>query len=328
MELLQRYVDNVKSYLPAATREDIGNELLADLQDAYDELADSRGRAPGEEEIAALLKRRGHPMQVAAGYRPQRTLVSETLFPLYTQVLKWTLLAILIGTGAVALLELIHQPEPRFLGAAIGWLGSSFNGAIYAFAWVTLGFYLAGEGLSLRDVFAKWDPRNLPRITAPGQRIRAFDSAFEFAATLLALAWLNDLAPVTRSISDVGVSLVLSDALKAMLPWLNLGLAASLLMSLDKLFFPYWTRNKLILDTAINSFWLFLCVKLMALPAAFAVLWNGGETNWQISPTHWRMAIGVILAITCWDLIRDLQRLWQARATQARANRVGERDYP
>ncbi|MFD1216750.1 hypothetical protein [Microbulbifer celer] len=317
MELIQRYVDNVKNYLhslPAAKREDIGNELLADLQDARDELEQTLGHAPNESEVAALLKRRGHPMQVAAGYHPRRTLVSDALFPLYVQVLKWVLLVIAVVNGAVAVLGLVNHPDPQFIAAAIGWLTGTFNGGIHGFAWVTLGFYLAGEGMSFGDVFGKWDPRRLPGITDSGQRIGAFDSLVELVVTLLALAWLNDAFPaVTQSDAGNGFSLVLSTYLQAMLPWLNLALAASVLMALDKLFFPYWTRSKLIVDGLINAIWLLLCAWLFTLPASLGIHWGDAGVYWEMSTGHWRGVIAIIFLITAWDLIRNLQRLWTSR---------------
>lgn len=315
MELLQRYVDNVKNYLPAGKREDIGNELLADLEDARDELRQTLGREADENEIAALLKRRGHPMEVAAGYHTRRALVSEALFPLYSQVLKWVLIVVAIVNAAVAVLSLVNQSEPQFLGAAIGWLSSTCNGAVYAFASVTLGFYLTGEGLSFSDAFGKWDPRRLPKIADAGQRIRAFDSLVELVATLLALAWLNDVMPTVPAAADGGFSLVLSTHLQAMLPWVNLALAASVLMALEKLFFPYWNRSKLIVDGIINSAWLLLCIQLFVLPASFGIHWGDAGVYWEMSTFHWRVVIGIIFLITAWDLLRNLQRLWASRAS-------------
>ncbi|MCW8126521.1 hypothetical protein [Microbulbifer halophilus] len=56
MDWLQRYVDNVKTYLSGRHREDIGSELYSDLRDQCDDMAESLGRESTEAEVLALLK--------------------------------------------------------------------------------------------------------------------------------------------------------------------------------------------------------------------------------------------------------------------------------
>lgn len=312
---LQRYVDNVRTYLPARLREDLGNELYSDLQDQRDDLEQSLGRAPTEAEIFNLLKQKGHPMAIAAAYQPRRTLVSEPLFPLYLQVLKWTLLvlAVLSAVGAVG--SLYGEASPKLVPAAVGWLAGLYESGIHAFAWVTLVFYLAGEGLSYRRVFANWNPHSMPKVVDSGRRIKRFDSVVEFVVTLLAMAWLNDmwLLPGTGK-----ASLALSPAFSALLPWLNLALGASVLMSLYKLFSPFWTRSRLLADTALNMCWLVMLAFLLSLNAPFSLEWRSGEF-WQPDQGGWQVAIGIVIAITAWDLfenVRGLLRLFSKVDTE------------
>lgn len=309
MEWLQRYVDNVRTYLPAQLREDVGNELYSDLQDQCEELEVTLGRAPTEHEVLALLKERGHPMAVAAGYCPRRVLVSEPLFPLYLQVLKWalTVLAVLGGIGEI--FSLVSQANPNFVGAAIRWLGGLYESGIHVFAWVTLGFYLAGESLGYRKVFANWDPRSLPKIADGGRRIRRFDSVVEFVATLIALAWLNDI----WKFSDTVGGLRFSPEFDAVLPWLNVALGLSVLMSLVKLLFPYWTQRRLLTDIAVNTYWLVLLAVLMSLYPPFSWVWQGEEA-WQPTPAGWRTAVAITMAVSGWDLLKNLRMLLRERA--------------
>ncbi|WP_158681697.1 hypothetical protein [Microbulbifer pacificus] len=308
---LQRYVDNVRTYLPARLREDAGNELYSDLQDQRDELEASLGRAPMESDILRLLQRKGHPMAVAAGYQPRRTLVSEPLFPLYLQVLKWTLLVIATVSAIGAVGALYTDEHPKLLSAAVGWLAGLYEGGIHAFAWVTLVFYLAGEGFSYRKVFANWNPRTMPNVIDHGRRIKRFDSSVEFVVTLLTMAWLNDvwLVPGTGEHS----SLVLSAELSALLPWLNIALGASVLMSLYKLFSPFWTRSRLLSDAALNIYWLVMLAFLLSLNTPFSLEWRSGEV-WQPSQGSWQVAVGIVIAITAWDLLENIRSLLRARS--------------
>ncbi|UHQ55193.1 MULTISPECIES: hypothetical protein [unclassified Microbulbifer] len=315
MELLQRYVDNVKTYLPGGLRDDIGSELYSGLQDQYDDLSEALGRDPTESELSELLKRRGHPMEVAAAYQPRRALVSEALLPLYMQVLKWVFLAILIGNGAVLLVELLNQSQPQFLAAALGWLKGSFDAGLYSFALVTLGFFLAGESISFSDAFGKWDPRKLPRIAAAGQRISAFDSAVELVAMVLLAGWLNDLFPAIQATGPGGIEVTISSELRALLPWLNMAIALNLLMALDKLFLPFWTRAKLALDSAINLLWLFLFAQLFGLEQVFSLQWEGaGVNSWEMPAAKWQLVVIVAALVTGWDLLQNLRRYFRTIA--------------
>jgi len=310
MEWLQRYVDNVRTYLPVHLREDVGNELYSDLLDQCEELEGALGRAPTEDEVLALLKQKGHPMAVAAGYQPRRTLVSEPLFPLYLQVLKWTLLILAVISGIGAVISLASQANPNFVAAAISWFASVYESGIHAFAWVTLVFYLAGESLGYRKVFASWNPRSLPKIADGGRRIQRFDSAVEFVVTLLAMAWLNDTWLLPGLAGDV--SLTLGAGFAGLLPWLNIALAGSVFMSLFKLLSPFWTQPRLFTDIALNTYWLILLAVLIAIYPPFSLTWGDGEL-WQPGQRSWQLGVGIAIAITAWDLLQNLRlltRVW------------------
>lgn len=309
MNWLQRYVDNVRTYLPASLREDVGNELYSDLQDQCDEMGESLGRPLTDEEVLALIEKRGHPMAVAAAYQPRRTLVSEPLFPLYLQVLKGVFALLALVSAAGVIVSLFAGDTPNFVGAAVRWFASVYESSIHAFAWITLGFYLIGESLGYRRVFAKWNPRSLPQVTDGGRRIKRFDTAVEFAMTLLFMAWLNNvwMFPV-----DAG-GLKLSQEFGAFLPWVNVALGASVAMSLVKLLAPYWTKPRLFTNVAIDIYWLALLALLLSVYPPFSLEWQGGNA-WQPSQSGWRGGVAIVIAITAWDLLKNLRVLIRVSA--------------
>lgn len=311
MGWLQRYVDHVKTYLPGRQREDIGNELYSTLQDQCDDMAEDLGREPGEAEILQMLKDKGHPMQVAAAYGPRRVLVSESLFPLYLLALKWMLAIVCIVNAVEVVLSLPGQVQPNFIGAAVGWLADSFNGCLYGFAWVTLAFFLAGESIHYSDFFGKWDPRKLPAIAGGNQPISRFDSAVELVAMLLLMGWLNSLFGAVSPVAGEGVRFVFSEELKALLPWINIALGLSILIATDKLVRPYWTRPRLLVDGTINIYWLALLVLLFNLDQVFS-LHRSGQDSWVMEAGNWQVIVLVALAITAYDLFRNIQRLIRA----------------
>src|ERR1700722_9531659 len=96
MELLDRYLRAVEFWLPKEQRGDVIDELSDDLRSEIDDKRAAAGRAPSEDEIAAILKERGHPMLVAGRYLPQQYLIGPTLLPLYRFVLRALLLWILV----------------------------------------------------------------------------------------------------------------------------------------------------------------------------------------------------------------------------------------
>jgi hypothetical protein len=92
MELLDRYLRAVEFWLPNEERGDVIDELSDDLHSEIEEKRTAAGRAPSDDEIAAILKEHGHPMLVAGRYLPQQYLIGPTLLPLYRFVLRVILL--------------------------------------------------------------------------------------------------------------------------------------------------------------------------------------------------------------------------------------------
>src|ERR1700684_156898 len=81
MELIERYLQSVKFGLPKNQKHDIIAELAEDQEAAW-------GRPLTQEEVAAILRKYGHPMQVALRYQPPRYLIGPQVFPMYIFVLK------------------------------------------------------------------------------------------------------------------------------------------------------------------------------------------------------------------------------------------------
>ncbi|HLK03984.1 MAG TPA: hypothetical protein VKT53_06045 [Candidatus Acidoferrum sp.] len=115
---LDRYLNNLAKLLPADQREDILHELRDDIQSEFDEKESELCRPLTEPEQLQVLKRRGNPLQVAAGYtRNQGTLafgpqlIGPVLFPFYVRVLSFNLGLTLLIVGAIfAALSLSGQP--------------------------------------------------------------------------------------------------------------------------------------------------------------------------------------------------------------------------
>src|SRR3984957_6438335 len=92
-DLIDRYLQAVRFWVPKTNRqEDLLSELGEDLRSQFDDKETELGRPLDKAEMAAILKRCGSPMMVAARIGPQRHLIGPALFPIYGFVLKMVLL--------------------------------------------------------------------------------------------------------------------------------------------------------------------------------------------------------------------------------------------
>ncbi|HUY77114.1 MAG TPA: hypothetical protein VMV29_10110 [Ktedonobacterales bacterium] len=103
MDLIERYIREVKAYLPGKQQTDIGQELNGNLHAAVDDREEELGRPLTESEVERLLQGFGHPLVVAGRYQASQgslafgpRLIGPVLFPLYLRVL-W----LLIGIGSL-----------------------------------------------------------------------------------------------------------------------------------------------------------------------------------------------------------------------------------
>src|SRR5271165_5411550 len=94
MQLVDRYLQEVKRYLPAAERDDILKELSGNILAEMDDRESAAGRPLTEEEQIAILKQQGSPLVVASRYRHDQrnfsfggVIIGPPLFPLYTKIL-------------------------------------------------------------------------------------------------------------------------------------------------------------------------------------------------------------------------------------------------
>jgi hypothetical protein len=164
MELIDRYLNAVRFWLPRAQEDDIIAELGEDLRSQIEDRETALGRALNEDELAEILKKRGHPMSVASGYLPQRYLIGPALYPAYMVVVRlvilWIVLPILILIAAPIAIATAADPTM----ASIKALWDAAMGCVFALGVITLVFAII-ERHPIREL-ENWDPRKLPKIPA------------------------------------------------------------------------------------------------------------------------------------------------------------------
>jgi hypothetical protein len=164
-ELIDRYLQAVRFFLPKKQRRDVARELSEDLQSRIEERESEVGRALYQEELEELLQATGHPMLLALGYQQDRYLISPRAFPLY-----WLAVKALLGILAVVhlllpgIFYLVLKQSP---GRAIGQFVEFPGVALPVLAWMTLLFVLLDSRLVWNEIeraLAGWKPSTLPRL--------------------------------------------------------------------------------------------------------------------------------------------------------------------
>ena len=208
MELLERYLQAVRTYLPVSQQEDILKELRENLRGQIEDREAALGRAMNEDELAEILKKHGHPLLVATRYRQSRHLIGSTLFPFYWLVMK-VILAI-VGFGyAVSVLVLIAEGKSFF--EVVGTLLSYVGAVLPTFAIVTIVFAILDIGNSkfrlleraTKVTNEKFDPRALPMLPPTSdipdaKPISRFKTAFELFFSAAFLLWWMRVSPIRR----------------------------------------------------------------------------------------------------------------------------------
>jgi len=207
MDLLNSYLNAVRSCLPEAQRDDIINELSENLHSQIEDQQTGLGRPLTDSEIESILKQHGHPLIVAGRFREDqrnlsfgREIIGPALFPFYIRVLLFNLGI----TSAIQLIVFIALFMSRQVVTVGSFFPSLFYGAVIQFAVVTLIFSIADR--HWRKHPDRWDPRNLkhpwhPAFAIQGEpklgskrdsiRVSRFDSVAQIIALTLGLIWLR-----------------------------------------------------------------------------------------------------------------------------------------
>jgi hypothetical protein len=269
MQLLERYLQAVKFWLPKDQKEDIIAELSEDIRSQIDEKETELGRKLNEVELEAIIKKRGRPILVANRYLPQEHLIGPVLFPIYRSVLKIVAVCYLVPWAVtwIALLIFNSGYSAKFAGhswvEAFGYLWASlWSTAFLAAGIVTLIFAIL-ERVQLKNHFLEeWDPRKLPPVNNPNV-ISRFNSIVELAANFFFCVWWTGHMSSGVVLNQVNLRIALAPA-----PWryffwgflliafVNIGLAIANLAR------PYWTAGRaairLVSDMAGSVFFCWL----------------------------------------------------------------------
>ena len=195
MEMIDRYLNAVKFWLPARESEDIIAELSADIMAQVDEREAELGRKLTLAEVEALLKQRGRPVFVANRFLPQEQLIGPLLFPVYRFVIKVIALCYLVPWVLVWIGMLTYDSAYRTEQTRSSWLAAigSMAGSLWTTAFIAIGtatlVFAVLERLQAKSHFLEeWSPSKLPPVRNPDLIPRS-SSSFELAINWIFFFW-------------------------------------------------------------------------------------------------------------------------------------------
>jgi len=192
MELVERYLQAVKFWLPSDKQDDIIAELREDLRSEIDDKESALGHSLEKGDLEALLKRRGPPVVVAGGYLPQRHLIGPIWFPIYWLVLRLAIAANAIPWLIVWLILVLNSPSYRSAhpGMAIfGTLGTFWTTIWIQFAVITAVFATL-DRYQTQAFIAGWKPSQLQPLRKTRDRVPRAESTVGLVFSFVFLYWL------------------------------------------------------------------------------------------------------------------------------------------
>lgn len=247
MDLVDRYLQAVKLWLPARQRNDIAAELGEDIRSEIEEKEGGLGRPLETAELEAILKRRGSPIVAASRFGPQRSLIGPTLFPIYATALKALAIPYVV-LWVVRWVYLFVTSAAVRAESPVAWVAHAsatfWSTAVLLFGVITLLFAGLEQVQNRTHFLENWNPGKLTPVRDAG-RIQRSSSVTDLALQVaFALWWVRPRAFISLE-SPQGAALSAGETWAHLhgalyLPVLLLSLAMAAL-ALANLVRPYWT---------------------------------------------------------------------------------------
>ena len=335
MNLIDRYIYAVTQRLPEKSREDVSNELRANI---YDMLPES----PSESDIRKVLEELGNPIKLADEYNStKRYLIGPGLYDNYISVLKLVLGIVISVFASIALLSELFTLSSNvgFLDASIhifvAVIVAAIEGIMQAFLWVTITFIiLERTGVKKEDlIFGNkgWSLDNLPEIPLSNKgKISRGETIFSMFFTILFTALLYSAPKLIGIYTKVGGELTLveplfnSNRLQSYIVLIIIFAIAQLIISIYKFVNRYWNRPLAVANIIYNLASCILVYVIVNDPHLFnqgfiSYIANVTETSISTMSSIWllintRIFIAVFIVIAIWDSINGF-RLSNKRTT-------------
>lgn len=311
MELLERYLQAVRTFLPRKAQDDILHELSENILSQMDEREAELGRRLTEAEQEQVIKQHGHPIVVAARYGRRQYLIGPGLFPIYWLTLKLGLLIALALRFIIAIVTVlvsadpIHQILPALLPVPAV--------IVPVFAWIT-GVFIAFEyfapRMNLRFI-TDWSPRSLPALVKRSAIIPRADSVAQIIMIGAFILWWQSIPTAPYLLFGPGAAVVALAPVWAQLHWPIILLAvAGLVLASVNLASPHWTVTRTRIRLALRAA-AFVILLILVRAGTWVVVADGIR-----DPAQFSSVIAIVNQISFYGLlcalvITGLQLAWE-----------------
>ncbi|MGA3026573.1 MAG: hypothetical protein ABSF98_17560 [Bryobacteraceae bacterium] len=317
MELLDRYLNAVRYWLPGAQQEDIIAELGDDIRSQIEERESALGRKLDEADLAALLKERGHPMLMAGRYMPQRSLIGPVLYPAYLAVLRVVLLWVMVPVFVLIVGPVLVATTASPVAASIQTLWNLAMAAVFGVGVITVIFAIV-ERRGLRDLL-KWDPRKLPRLpkTKPiPDAARPIPRATAIAELVFSVIFIGVCLEATRYRAgfDLDIVHVTPAPVWSIVYWLTLlYCAVGIPLGWTGLIWPSWIRLRAAIRLAADGIGLIVIGVLIKAGAWLTLTASALSAADLAEATKWtNVGMKIFLAaaaiVTLVDVAQEVRR--------------------
>jgi hypothetical protein len=322
--LIERYLHAVKFWLPKAQQEDIIAELAEDLRSQVEDREAALGHELNEDELVAVLQKRGDPLEVASGYLPDQRLINPALLPVYKLVLKIVLLWVYVPLFAFIFLGPAFT-SARPAAVLLVCCSEYWRAAFATVGMVTIVFALLDRYQLSHGRADDWNPRKLPRVPGAqdtGARWKHLaGSIFGIAA---AACWVYLLWHRTEFSFPDGPRFVLAPVWGEIFwPITGLTLAGALIDLLSSLR-PRWTRVRSYVRVGIDICGLGLAALLLKAgnlvdiaAGTLSVADRAKATTWIHVTSEWTLIILAVAVIG--DGIQETRRLLRGKPAEPAA---------
>jgi hypothetical protein len=189
-EILGRYLQAVRFWLPKSQQSDITAELSEDLRAQIEDRETELGHPLDEAETMVILKRCGSPIVVASRYRPQTQLIGPILFPIYEFVMKLVILWTLIPVFIVIVGPAMILSTPNHWGAFMQTIGALWTALFISAGAITIVFAILERTEAKLQLVDKWDLRSLPQVPKESRPPSRTQTIFELVMGIVGIVWL------------------------------------------------------------------------------------------------------------------------------------------
>jgi hypothetical protein len=317
-DLVDRYLNAVKFWLPRNQHKDILAEIAEDLHSQIEERERAAGHPLEEADLVAFLKQRGSPMRVASGYIPEHRLIDPAMLPLYRTVLKIVLIWVLAPTFAIVFIGPVIDSGKAGRALFLFFVEGS-RALFFVIGIVTVAFAILDRYRAKWE--DNWDPRKLPGVPPAHQPMQWYNDFAGFAFGIGAFVFWAVMMRRGELAFPGGARFILGP-IWSQIYWAVLGLTlARACVDLYSFVRPVWNRARSWMRLGLDAATIVMALVLLrvnnwvdiagpnvsAADVAKAMLWINGTVE---------ITLIAIVVITLIDVARQLRLLVRAKSNR------------